>query len=116
VGEKEKRVSWRSEERKELSRTHVVEPRDSDVVRHLGLSVGRCHVLEPFETVRHRSSNTETDFTDSKVRTILRSVGVVERLHDVDERVARGLLRVVVTVTSRFQTISERSKSDKTRN
>jgi len=74
----------------------VVEPRDSDVVRHLRLGVGRGHVLEPFETVGHWSSNTKTDFTDSEVRTVLGSVGIVERLHDIDERVARGLLRVVV--------------------
>lgn len=92
--------------------TYVVEPRDSDVVRHLGLGVRRGHVLEPIETVGHRSSNTETDFTDSKVRTVLGSVSVVERLHDVDERVARGLLGVVVTVRIRFHNQQQLGEGD----
>jgi len=92
--------------------TYVVEPRDSDVVRHLGLGVGRGHVLEPIETVGHRSSNTETDFTDSKVRTVLGSVSVVERLHDVDERVARGLLGVVVTVRISFHNQQQLGEGD----
>lgn len=76
--------------------THVVEPRDRDVVGHGRLGLGRGHVLEPVEAGTHIGSDSESDLTNRKVRTALLRVGVVERFHNIDERVARGRLGVVV--------------------